>query len=138
LRLVRVIEPSDKLLDLIYDAATDEALRVPALTEIEDITASLGGFIGVKDTHRFVSFCRASCLKGIVCLAVGRSSGNAAYPADRSWAPNRPWWPGSSLCDGALLATWPRLQAGDSCQTRASRDHVLAPRAKEPNPIRRT
>src|SRR5262245_38801917 len=28
---------------------------VPALTEIADMTASLGGFIGLKDKHRFVS-----------------------------------------------------------------------------------
>jgi hypothetical protein len=36
------MEPPDKLLDLIYDAATDQALWVPALTEIADMTTSLG------------------------------------------------------------------------------------------------
>lgn len=54
--MFHVIEPSDKLLDLIYDAATDEALWVPALTEIADIAGSLGGFLaGVQNNGGFVS-----------------------------------------------------------------------------------
>ena len=43
--LPRVTEPPDKLLDLIYDAATDERLWTPALIEIADMTGSLGGFL---------------------------------------------------------------------------------------------
>jgi DNA-binding CsgD family transcriptional regulator len=51
-----VIEPSDKLLDLIYDAATDDALWTPALIEIADMTGSLGGFLGGLDSkaHRII------------------------------------------------------------------------------------
>jgi DNA-binding CsgD family transcriptional regulator len=55
--LSRVIQPSDKLLDLIYDAAADEALWTPALIEIADVTGSLGGFVfGVENKARRVTF----------------------------------------------------------------------------------
>ena len=37
-----VTEPPDKILDLIYDAATDEALWSPALAKIADMTSSVG------------------------------------------------------------------------------------------------
>jgi DNA-binding CsgD family transcriptional regulator/PAS domain-containing protein len=53
----RVIDPPDKLLDLIYDAATDEALWTPALIQIADMTGSLGGFVvGVEIKDRLVPF----------------------------------------------------------------------------------
>lgn len=39
----RVIEPSDKLLDLIYDAASEQELWRSVLTEIADLTGSQGG-----------------------------------------------------------------------------------------------
>lgn len=41
----RVIEPPDKLLDLIYDAATEQELWRGALTEIADRTNSQGGIL---------------------------------------------------------------------------------------------
>jgi hypothetical protein len=40
--LSRVTEPSDKLLDLTYDAATDEELWTSALIQIAGMTASFG------------------------------------------------------------------------------------------------
>jgi len=53
----RGIEITDKLLELIYDAATDEALWAPALIQIADMTNSLGGFvIGVDNKTRVVPF----------------------------------------------------------------------------------
>jgi len=53
----RVIEFSDKLLDQIYDAATDEELWTPALTEIADLTDSVGGIIfGANNKVRLVAF----------------------------------------------------------------------------------
>jgi DNA-binding CsgD family transcriptional regulator len=55
--LPRATEPTDKLLDLIYDAATDEQLWTPALIEIADLTGSLGGFVvGVENKDRLVPF----------------------------------------------------------------------------------
>lgn len=53
----RVIEPPDKLLDLIYDAATDEALWTAALSEIANMTSSVGGFLFGSETRaRLVTF----------------------------------------------------------------------------------
>src|SRR5215475_6566200 len=53
----RVVELPEKLLDLIYDAATDEELWTPALTEIADLTGSVGGIIfGVDNKVRLVEF----------------------------------------------------------------------------------
>src|SRR5262245_21291522 len=53
----RAVEFSDKLLDQIYDAATDEELWTPALTEIADLTDSVGGIIfGVDNKVRLVEF----------------------------------------------------------------------------------
>ena len=50
-------EPPAKLLDLIYDAATEEELWTPALIQIADLTASLGGFIiGIENKVRSVTF----------------------------------------------------------------------------------
>jgi DNA-binding CsgD family transcriptional regulator/PAS domain-containing protein len=40
-----VTEPPDKLLDLIYDAATDQELWRSVLTEIADLTGSQGGIL---------------------------------------------------------------------------------------------
>src|SRR5262249_28319239 len=52
-----VIEPSDNLLDLIYDAATDEALWTQALIQIADMTGSLGGYMfGADNGARRVTF----------------------------------------------------------------------------------
>jgi DNA-binding CsgD family transcriptional regulator len=39
------VNPPDELLDLIYDAATDDALWTQALIRIADLTGSLGGMI---------------------------------------------------------------------------------------------
>lgn len=53
----RVTEPPEKLLDLIYDAATDEALWTTALTQIADMTGSLGGFVlGLDNREHLVPF----------------------------------------------------------------------------------
>jgi DNA-binding CsgD family transcriptional regulator len=53
----RVIEPPDKLLDLIYDAAIDEELWTPALVQIADMTGSLGGFVmGLEIKAHVVTF----------------------------------------------------------------------------------
>jgi hypothetical protein len=53
----RVIEPPEKLLDFIYDAATEPELWTPALIQIADMTDSLGGFvIGVENKARVVPF----------------------------------------------------------------------------------
>jgi DNA-binding CsgD family transcriptional regulator len=41
----RVIEPSDQLLDLVYDAATEPELWCSALTKMADLTGSQGGII---------------------------------------------------------------------------------------------
>ena len=41
----RVIEPSDQLLDLDYDAATDPELWRLVMTEIADLTGSQGGIL---------------------------------------------------------------------------------------------
>ena len=50
-------EPPDKLLDLIYDAATEEELWTPALIEIADLTGSVGGYVfGVENRVRLVTF----------------------------------------------------------------------------------
>jgi DNA-binding CsgD family transcriptional regulator len=55
--LPRVTESIDKLLDLIYDAATEEELWTTALIQIADMTDSLGGFvIGVENRARYVPF----------------------------------------------------------------------------------
>jgi len=55
--LPRLTEPPDKLLDLIYDAATEEELWTWALIQIADMTGSLGGFvIGVEFRARLVPF----------------------------------------------------------------------------------
>jgi DNA-binding CsgD family transcriptional regulator len=55
--LSRVIELSDDLLDLIYDAATDEALWKPALVEIAHMTDSVGGYMfGADNKARLVTF----------------------------------------------------------------------------------
>jgi hypothetical protein len=55
--LSRVIEPSDKLLDLIYDAATEPEMWTSALIQIADMTGSLGGFVvGVEIKDRSVPF----------------------------------------------------------------------------------
>jgi DNA-binding CsgD family transcriptional regulator len=52
-----MIEPSDRLLDLIYDAATEEELWTPALIEIADLTRSIGGFLfGVENKVGVVTF----------------------------------------------------------------------------------
>ena len=53
----RVTEPPEDLLDLIYDAATDEGLWTTALSRISDITSGLGGFIhGMQNRERLVPF----------------------------------------------------------------------------------
>ena len=53
----RVTEPPDKLLDLIYDAATEQELWTPALSQIADTTGSLGGFVaGLDYKDRVVPF----------------------------------------------------------------------------------
>jgi DNA-binding CsgD family transcriptional regulator len=53
----RVVELPDKLLDAIYDAATDEELWTPALIQIAAMTGSLGGFVGGVDRKaRVVTF----------------------------------------------------------------------------------
>jgi DNA-binding CsgD family transcriptional regulator len=53
----RVIEPTDKLLDLIYDAATDEELWTAAFIEMADLTASQGGVMfGLDYRRRDVTF----------------------------------------------------------------------------------
>ena len=53
----RVIKPPDKLLDLIYDAATDEELWTPALTGIADLTDSIGSFMfGAEIKASLVTF----------------------------------------------------------------------------------
>jgi DNA-binding CsgD family transcriptional regulator len=53
----RVIEPPDKLLDLIYDAATDEELWTSALIQIADLTNGIGGRVfGVENKARLVTF----------------------------------------------------------------------------------
>ena len=53
----RVIEPSDKLLDLIYDAATEPEMWTSALIQIADMTGNLGGFVvGVEIKDRSVPF----------------------------------------------------------------------------------
>ncbi|MCC6776177.1 MAG: helix-turn-helix transcriptional regulator [Hyphomicrobiales bacterium] len=44
------VAPSDQLLDLIYDAATDHELWSSAIVEIADMTGSVGGFVGGMDT----------------------------------------------------------------------------------------
>jgi DNA-binding CsgD family transcriptional regulator len=50
-------EPPEKLLDLIYDAATEEELWTSALIQISDLTASIGGFVfGVDNKARTVTF----------------------------------------------------------------------------------
>jgi hypothetical protein len=43
--LPRVLEPSDQLLDLIYDAATEQELWRTVMTEIADLTGSQGGVL---------------------------------------------------------------------------------------------
>jgi DNA-binding CsgD family transcriptional regulator len=43
--LPRVMEPSDQLLDLIYDAATEQELWRTVMTEIADLTGSQGGVL---------------------------------------------------------------------------------------------
>jgi len=51
------IDLPEKLLDLIYDAATDEELWTPTLTEIADLTDSVGGIIfGVDNKVRLLAF----------------------------------------------------------------------------------
>lgn len=54
----RATEPPDRLLDLIYDAASYEGLWTPAFIEIADMTGSLGGFLvgGVENKDRLVPF----------------------------------------------------------------------------------
>jgi hypothetical protein len=53
----RVTEPPDKLLDLIYDAATDEVLWTPALIQMADMTGSVGGHMfGAENRARLVTF----------------------------------------------------------------------------------
>jgi DNA-binding CsgD family transcriptional regulator len=52
-----VIELSDNLLDLIYDAAMDEALWTPALIRIADMTGSVGGYMfGADNGARLSTF----------------------------------------------------------------------------------
>src|SRR5712671_5757095 len=52
-----VMEPTDKLLDAIYDAATNEDLWTAALIQIADMTGSLGGFVmGLDNKARLVTF----------------------------------------------------------------------------------
>jgi DNA-binding CsgD family transcriptional regulator len=52
-----VTEPTEKLLDLIYDTASDEALWATALTQIADITGSVGGHMfGADNRARLVTF----------------------------------------------------------------------------------
>src|SRR5882757_4040761 len=49
--------PPERLLDLIYDAATEEELWTSALIQISDLTASIGGFVfGVENKARVVTF----------------------------------------------------------------------------------
>ena len=53
----RVTEPPGKLLDLIYDAATEQELWTRALIQIANMTDSLGGFVvGVEYKDRLVPF----------------------------------------------------------------------------------
>jgi DNA-binding CsgD family transcriptional regulator len=53
----RMTEPSDKLLDLIYDAATEEALWTSALAKIADMTSSVGGNVfGANINARRIDF----------------------------------------------------------------------------------
>jgi DNA-binding CsgD family transcriptional regulator len=55
--LIAAIEPPDELLNLIYDAATEEELWTSALINIADLTGSLGGFVfGVENKARVVTF----------------------------------------------------------------------------------
>src|SRR4030088_880057 len=55
--MVAASEPPDELLNLIYDAATEEELWTSALTNIADLTGSLGGFVfGVENKARMVTF----------------------------------------------------------------------------------
>lgn len=58
LRTVRLVtELPDGLVDLIYDAATEEELWTPALVQIADLTGSLGGLIfGIDNREHFVAF----------------------------------------------------------------------------------
>lgn len=64
-------EPSDKLLDLIYDAAGDDSLWVPVLQEIANLTDSAGGVLlcqsGRDRTLFFEHHCNTSdeCLRAL-------------------------------------------------------------------------
>lgn len=59
----RVIEPPEQLLDLIYDAASDEALWTDALGQIADMTDSVGGFLfGFEAKERLVTFTFNACI----------------------------------------------------------------------------
>jgi hypothetical protein len=52
-----VTEPTDKLLDLIYDAATERELWVSALMQVADMTNSVGACVfGVEHNARQVVF----------------------------------------------------------------------------------
>ena len=52
-----MVEPTDELLDLIYDAATDEELWTSALIEVAAMTNSLGGVLfGVEHQTRATPF----------------------------------------------------------------------------------
>jgi DNA-binding CsgD family transcriptional regulator len=55
--LSRVTELPDKLLDLLYDAATEEELWTPALIQIADMTRGVGGNVfGADNKARRITF----------------------------------------------------------------------------------
>lgn len=63
-------EPSDKLLDLIYDAAADDSLWVPVLQEIANLTGSAGGVLLCQSGRDRTLFFEHHCNTSDECLRV--------------------------------------------------------------------
>jgi hypothetical protein len=100
-----VTEPPDKLLDLIYDAATEQELWTSALIQIADMTGSLGGFVvGVENKDRLVPF-----------LFNGRMSEEshrtyAERHIDNPWSAVMNHVPGGKLVQSAEIISLPDLK----------------------------
>ena len=116
------VELPDKLLDLIYDAATDEELWTPALIQIADMTGSLGGFvIGLENRARVVPF-----------LFNGRMSveSHRAYAQrhiDNPWSPYMMPQPVGKIVTSDAILPLPELRR------TAFFDEVLKPQAMAHN-----
>lgn len=117
-----MIEPSGKLLDLIYDAASEQELWSAALAEIADLTGSLGGFMIAVDLK---------AQSGITFSNARMSDESHRVYRERHFI--NPWTPYMFNCPAAEFVQSDDLVPLHELQRTAFFDEVLRPQGMAHN-----